>query len=96
VAGRGTQPLGGTTVRAEAMVTVAFVGIGWAVENGRGGAHWGGRVSCGTWPQLHGGEVPSVAGSVQGVERARRALRGVIWAEVDGVLGSSEGGAVGQ
>jgi hypothetical protein len=49
----------------------------WAAEKGKGGAHWGGGVGGGTQPRFHGGVVPSATGSGQGVEGARRALRGV-------------------
>jgi hypothetical protein len=47
-------------------------------EKGWGGTHRGGGVGGGTQPQFHGGEVPSAAGSGQGVEGARQGLHGAI------------------
>jgi hypothetical protein len=61
-------------------------------EIGQDGAHRGGGVGGGTQPQFHGGEVPSAAGSRQGVEEARRALCGAIWAEEEGTRGRKKWG----
>jgi hypothetical protein len=65
---------------------------GWVTEKAQGGAHRGGRVGGGTRPRFHGDEVPLVAGSRQGVEGARGALRGAIWAEEEGVWGRKKWG----
>jgi hypothetical protein len=61
-------------------------------EKGWGGTHQGGGVGGGTRPRFHSGEVPSVAGSEQGVESVRRVLHGAIWVEEEGVWGRDKMG----